>query len=140
MRSTLELIFQLFLFFRENAETGLNSFLLPTSILFFHVNICAPCEMSFNALFLMLQPWNSRQILKETYFEAVLQGDPNQNLKCLLAITLKLCISDPMMLKPKCVWDAYNYFWFSAVSLQFSAVCLQFFKRILALPTGVRNA
>ena len=32
-----------------------------------------------------------------------LQGDPNQNLKCLLAIPLKLCISDPMLVKPKCV-------------------------------------
>ena len=31
------------------------------------------------------------------------QGDPNQNLKCLFAITLKLCISDPMLVKPKCV-------------------------------------
>ena len=33
----------------------------------------------------------------------VLQGDLNQNLKCLLAITLKLCISDPLLVKPKCV-------------------------------------
>ena len=32
-----------------------------------------------------------------------LQGDPNQNLKFVLAITLKVCISDPMMVKPKCV-------------------------------------
>ena len=26
-----------------------------------------------------------------------IQGDPNQNLQCLFAITLKLCISDPML-------------------------------------------
>ena len=48
------------------------------------------------------------------------QGDPNQNLKLLLAITLKLCISDPIMVKPKCVAEAYIYFDFSAVCLQFS--------------------
>ena len=35
--------------------------------------------------------------------KGIIQGDPNQNLKCLLAITLKLCISDPMLVKPKCV-------------------------------------
>ena len=48
------------------------------------------------------------------------QGDPNQNLRFLLAITLKISISDPMFRKPKCVWDAYIYFDFSAVCLQFS--------------------
>ena len=32
-----------------------------------------------------------------------LQGDPNQNLKFVLAITLKICLSDPMLVKPKCV-------------------------------------
>ena len=32
-----------------------------------------------------------------------LQGDPNQNLKFVLAITLKVNISDPMLLKPKCI-------------------------------------
>ena len=39
-----------------------------------------------------------------------IQGDPNQNLKSLLAITLKLCISDPRLVKPKCVLGAYVYF------------------------------
>ena len=39
-----------------------------------------------------------------------LHGDPNQNLKCSLAITLKLCIFDPILVKPKCVWEAYNFF------------------------------
>ena len=33
-----------------------------------------------------------------------LQGDPNQNLKFVLAITQKICISDPILVKPKCVW------------------------------------
>ena len=32
-----------------------------------------------------------------------IQGDPNQNLKFVLAITPKICISDPMLVKPKCV-------------------------------------
>ena len=33
-----------------------------------------------------------------------IQGDPNQNLKFVLAITPKICISDPMLVKPKCIW------------------------------------
>ena len=40
----------------------------------------------------------------------LVQGDPNQNLKFILAITLKLCISDPILVKPKCVSEAYIYF------------------------------
>ena len=32
-----------------------------------------------------------------------IQGEPNQNLKFVLAITPKVCISDPMLIKPKCV-------------------------------------
>ena len=38
-----------------------------------------------------------------------LQGDPNQNLEFLKAIT------DPMLVKPKCVWEVCIYFNFSAV-------------------------
>ena len=34
------------------------------------------------------------------------QGDPNQNLLILMAITLKISISDPMLVQPKCVWEA----------------------------------
>ena len=56
------------------------------------------------------------------------QGDPNQNLLFQMAISLEICISDPMLVKPKCVLGAYIYFHFSAVCLQFSAVCLQFSK------------
>ena len=33
----------------------------------------------------------------------MVQGDPNQNLKFLLAVPLKQRISDPMLAKPKCV-------------------------------------
>ena len=39
-----------------------------------------------------------------------LQGDPNQNLKFVLAITLKICISDPMLVKPKYVWEVKVFF------------------------------
>ena len=75
-------------------------------------------------------------------YSNVLQGDPNQNLKFVLAITLKICISDPILVKPNCVWEVEVYSYFLADCLQFSAVCLQFFKKklsppkhILALPT-----
>ena len=56
------------------------------------------------------------------------QGDPNQNLLFQMVITLKIRISHPMLVKPKCVLGAYIYFDFSAVCLQLSAVCLQFSK------------
>ena len=49
-----------------------------------------------------------------------------------MAITLKICISDPMLVKPKYVLEASIYFHFSADCLQFSAVCLQFFKKLYA--------
>ena len=54
------------------------------------------------------------------YWCRYLQGDPNQNFKCVLAITQKLCISDPMLVKPKCVWEAYNFFDFQLFVYNFS--------------------
>ena len=39
----------------------------------------------------------------EMYFSAQVQGDPNQNPLFQMAVPLKLCISDPMLVKPKCV-------------------------------------
>ena len=33
-----------------------------------------------------------------------IQGDPNQKLQLWMAVTLKVCISDPMLVKPKWVW------------------------------------
>ena len=51
-----------------------------------------------------------------------IQGDPNQNLLILMAITLKIRISDSMLVKPKCVLEASIYFHFSADCLQFSKV------------------
>ena len=35
--------------------------------------------------------------------QIVLQGDPNQNCPFLRAITLKVCFSDPMLVKSNCV-------------------------------------
>ena len=67
----------------------------------------------------LINKWKSQTNCK-------IQGDPNQNLLLQLAITLKICISDPMLVKPKWVLEAYIYFDFSAVCLQFLAVCLQF--------------
>ena len=40
----------------------------------------------------------------------MIQVDPNQNLRFLLGITLKICVSDPMLVKPKCVRGVYIYF------------------------------
>ena len=33
------------------------------------------------------------------------EGDPNQNLLIQMAISLKICIFDPMLAKSKCVWQ-----------------------------------
>ena len=38
------------------------------------------------------------------------QGNPNQNLTFVLAITLKICISDPRLVNQKCVWEVKVYF------------------------------
>ena len=35
----------------------------------------------------------------------ILQVDPNQNPLFQMAVPLKLCISDLMLVKPKCVWE-----------------------------------
>ena len=72
----------------------------------------------------------------ETILLKNIQGDPNQSLLIQMAITLKIRISDPMLVKPKCVLEASIYFDFSAVCLQFSAVCLQFSK----INGGLQNA
>ena len=39
-----------------------------------------------------------------------MQGDPNQYLKFILAVALKLCISELKLVKPKCVSEAFIYF------------------------------
>ena len=71
-----------------------------------------------------------------------LQGDPNQNFPFQMAITLKLSYSDPMLVKPKCVWEAavFPNFWkfvyiFQLFVYNFSKKKLPPLKHILALPT-----
>ena len=61
-----------------------------------------------------------------TFLKKELQGDPNQNLLLQMAISQEIRISNPMLVKPKCVLKAFMYFHFSVVCLQFSAVCIQF--------------
>ena len=39
-------------------------------------------------------------------FALLVQGDQNQNLLLQMAMILKICISDPIFVKPKCVWHA----------------------------------
>ena len=71
----------------------------------------------------------------------LLQGDPNQNLLFQFALSLKLSISDPMLIKPKCVWEVEV---FLKNCKQTAEKCKQIFKNwkkppplkhILALPT-----
>ena len=45
------------------------------------------------------------------YVHTLVQGDPNQSLLFQMARTLKICISDLMMVKTKCVLEASIYFW-----------------------------
>ena len=37
--------------------------------------------------------------------KSIVQGDPNQNLLIQFALSLKQIVSDPMLVKPKCVWE-----------------------------------
>ena len=39
-----------------------------------------------------------------------IQGDPNQKLQLQIAVTLKVCIFDPILVKPKCVSGVANFF------------------------------
>ena len=57
------------------------------------------------------------------------------NLKCFLAITLKLCITDPMLVKPKCVREAYNFFDFQLFVYNFQLVVYNFSKKLYASQT-----
>ena len=54
-----------------------------------------------------------------------IQGDPNRNFLFQIAVSLKRSIFDPSLVKPKCVLGVADF-----VCLQFSAVCLQFPKKI----------
>ena len=49
--------------------------------------------------------WYISTSTKYTFRTYNVQGDPNQNLLFQFALSLKLSISDPMLVKPKCVWE-----------------------------------
>ena len=42
--------------------------------------------------------------------QCTLQGDPNQNFWFQMTVTLKISISDPMLVRPKCVWGVAVFF------------------------------
>ena len=73
--------------------------------------------MSFTSLLMHSQ----KQAVLSTLFTYIHHGDPNQNCRFLRAITLKLCISDPILVKRKVV----HFFLSSKNCLHFSVACLQ---------------
>ena len=71
--------------------------------------------------------------------KVVIQDDPNRNFLFQMTITLKLSMSDPMLVLPKCVWKAVGFF--SIFEKNFSCLFTIFqkkippLKHILTLPT-----
>ena len=63
-----------------------------------------------------------------------LQGDRN-HLKCLLAMILKLYISDLMLVKPKCVWFSAVFFFYN-----FSKKIIRLSNAFRLYQPGVRNS
>ena len=71
-------------------------------------------------LHLLWSPINhSFRKLKIKQFEEkktfVLQGDPNQNFRLQMTVALSVCISDPMLVKPKWVWEAIFFYEFQLI-------------------------
>ena len=46
----------------------------------------------------------------KTKIDSLVQGDPNQDFRFQMAVTLKLSPSDAMLVKPKCVREAVGFF------------------------------
>ena len=73
-----------------------------------------------------------------------IQFVPIENYEKWMALALKQCIFDPMLVKPKCVWEAVVFFNFQKFVYIFSWLFTSFkknqlpLKRILALPTWVQ--
>ena len=63
----------------------------------------------------------------------IIQGDPNQNCPFLRAITQKLSISDPKLVKPKCVREAVVFFNFRKFVYIFQLFVYNFSKKLLPL-------
>ena len=64
-----------------------------------------------------------------------LQGDPNQSLLFQMAITLKICISDPILVKPKLFLACLSLFSKIVNKQVRNQNKLRHPKHILALPT-----
>ena len=45
----------------------------------------------------------------------MIQGDPNQNFRFQMTIALSVCISDPMLVMQKCVWEAVVFYEFQLI-------------------------
>ena len=86
-------------------------------LIFYSFFVTKNCNFFFCAIFLLvfakiqfiscftLECYHKNYHFHPTKLEP-LQGDPNQNCPFLKAITLKLSTSEPMLVKPKCVWEA----------------------------------
>ena len=76
-----------------------------------------------------------------THVLSVVQGDPNRNCLFQMAVTLKVCISNPMLVKPKWVTKGAVFFNFRKFVYIFQLFVYNFsknlqpFKHVLALPT-----
>ena len=45
----------------------------------------------------------------------LLQGDPNQNFRFQMSVALSVCISNPILVKQKCVWEAVVFYEFQLI-------------------------
>ena len=85
---------------------------------------------------------SNRKNAKNVNYLRIVQDFPFENCQKEMAVALKKCLFDPILVKPKCVWEAVVFSQFSKICLHFSAVCIKFFKKttasqskhILALP------
>ena len=94
------------------------------------------CLFGFNVEFKLYQVWillnlslNSWSVcIISITFTFHVQGDPNQYPLFQMAAPLKLCISDPMLIKPKCVWEAVVFFNFRKFVYIFQLFVYNFLK------------
>ena len=61
------------------------------------------------SLTIWLEENSNEIIMLDLSLKRLAQGDLNQNLKFVLAITLKTSSSDLMLVKPKGVWEVKDY-------------------------------
>ena len=63
------------------------------------------------------------------WYGPMIQGVPFEKSQEEMAVALKQCIFEPMLVKPKMRLKSGSFYQFSKICLHFSAVCLQFFKK-----------